>query len=139
MPNKLHVEIVTPYSLFFEGEADRLILPALDGEIGIMPGHSPTVIALNPGELRIVNEDEVMYASVADGFAQIEINDAIVVVSSAEKPEEIDVERAKKALKRADERIHDKEVPEREKERSQRGILRARARLKVASHLNKKF
>jgi hypothetical protein len=49
------------------------------------------------------------------------------------------VKRAKDALKRADDRIHDKNIPEREKERSERGILRAKARIKVASHLKKSF
>jgi F-type H+-transporting ATPase subunit epsilon len=132
MQNKLHVEIVTPYEIFYEGDADSLVLPAIDGEIGIMPGHSPIVVALNPGELRLTNEDKVIYASVSDGFAQIEIDDAIVVVGSAELPEQIDAQRAEKALLRAEKRLKDPATSDRERERSGRGIMRAKARLKVA-------
>ncbi|MDD4718197.1 MAG: ATP synthase F1 subunit epsilon [Eubacteriales bacterium] len=133
MTDKLHVEIVTPYELFYEGEVDSVILPALDGEIGIMPGHSPIVIALNPGELRLSNDNETIYASVADGFAQIEIDNVIIVVGSAELPEQIDLKRAEEALDRAVKRLADPTTTARERIRSGRGILRAKARIKVHS------
>ncbi len=133
--NKLHVEIVTPYEIFYEGEADSLILPAIDGEIGILPGHSPIVIALNPGELRLTLDEQVVYASVSDGFAQIEIDDAIVVVGSAELPGQIDVNRAEMALVRASKRLKDPSTNDRERERSERGVMRAKARLKVSGRI----
>lgn len=132
MNDKIHIEIVTPYDLFFEGDADQLILPALDGEIGIFPGHAPTIIALTPGEMRITVGDKVYCAAVSDGYAQIEIDNAIVVVGSAEKPAQIDKERAEKSLYRAEKRLKDPSVPERERERTVRAILRSKARIKVA-------
>lgn len=132
MTDKLHIEIVTPYELFFEGDADQLVLPALDGEIGIRPGHSPMIIALTPGELRITIGDIVYSAAVSDGYAQIEIDNAIVVVGSAEKPEEIDKARAEKSLYRAEQRLKDPATPPRERERSERGVLRNKARIKVS-------
>lgn len=132
MRDSLHVEIVTPYEMFFEGEADSLILPAVDGEIGVMPGHSPLVVALNPGELRMTVGEETVYASISDGFAQIEIDNCIVVVGSAECPGDIDVKRAQKALERATKRYNDPATSIRERERASRGIMRAKARLKVS-------
>ncbi len=131
MDDKLHIEIVTPYGMFYEADVDQLILPALDGEIGIMPGHSPIVIALTPGELRVREGDKVLTAAVSDGFAQIEINNAIVVVGSAEKPEQIDRERAEKSLYRAEQRLKNPALSQRDRERSTRSIMRARARLKI--------
>lgn len=132
MDDRIYVQIVTPYDIFFEGKADSLILPAVDGEIGIFPGHSPLVVALNPGELRLNDGNKVIYASVSDGFAQVEVDSAVVVVGSAELPEQIDVERAEKALLRAEKRLASPSTSERERERSQKGILRAKARIKVS-------
>lgn len=138
MDDKLQVLIVTPYNIFLEGKADMLVLPAIDGEIGIMPGHSPIVIALNPGELRIVNDEDIIYASISDGFAQIEVDNAVVVVGSAESPEKIDINRARATLARAQERINSPDVSEREKTRSRRSVLRAKARIKVAEKIDEK-
>ena len=132
MEDKLYVQIVTPYDVFYEGKADSLILPAVDGEIGIFPGHSPIVIALNPGELRLAADDRIIYASVSDGFAQIEGDSAIIVVGSAELPEQIDIERAEKAITRAEKRLASASTSARERERSQKGIMRAKARIKVS-------
>lgn len=132
---KLHVEIVTPYELFYEGDVEQLVLTAIDGEIGIRPGHMPVIIALNPGEIRMTVDGEVSYVSASDGYAQIEVDNAIVVVGSAEWPEQIDVERAEKALDRSVKRIHDSQGDPRELIRGQRGVLRAKARMKVAKHV----
>ncbi len=137
MNDKLHIEIVTPYEMFFEGDADQLILPALDGEIGIRPGHAPMIVALTPGELRIGIGDKVYCAAVSDGYAQIEIDNAIVVVGSAERPEQIDLHRAEKSLFRAEQRLKDPATSVRERERSHRGLLRSKARIKVAGRATK--
>ena len=132
MNDKLHIEIVTPYELFFEGDADQLILPALDGEIGVRPGHAPFIVALTPGELRMTIGEETFCAAVSDGYAQIEVDNAIVVLGSAERPEQIDRERAERSLYRAQKRIQDPSTPENEVIRSRRGLLRAKARIKLS-------
>ncbi|MHB1454479.1 MAG: ATP synthase F1 subunit epsilon [Saccharofermentanales bacterium] len=132
MNDKLHIEVVTPYDLFYEGDVDQLVLPALDGEIGIWPGHAPTIIALTPGEMRITVEGKVLFAAVSDGYAQIEIDNVIVVAGSAERPAQIDKARAEKSLFRAEKRLNDPAVSTRERERTVRAILRSKARIKVA-------
>ena len=130
--NKINIQIVTPYELFYKGEIDELIVPATDGEIGILSGHTPLIIALNPGELRIKKNDETMYISVSSGYAQVEFDQAIVVVSAAEWPDKIDIKRAQHALERSMQRLKDPSTPAREIERSKRSLMRAKARLKVA-------
>ena len=135
---KVHVEIVTPYELFYEGDVDQIILPATDGEIGILPGHVPVIVALNPGEIRMKDGSKYLYVSASDGYADIEIDNAIVVIGSAEWPEQIDLNRASLALERAQQRVHAPETPSREVERAKRSILRAKARIKVAGRLLKK-
>lgn len=136
MDRKLHVEIVTPYGMFFEGDAEQLVLPALDGEIGICPGHAPIIIALTPGEMRITVQDQVLVAAITDGFAHIEMDNAVVCAGSVEKPEEIDKERAERSILRAKERMKKPGIGKSDLERSERGILRAKARLKVAEKVS---
>lgn len=134
---KIHVEIVTPYELFYEGNVDQIVLPAIDGEIGILPGHAPVIVALNPGEIRMTDGDKILYISASDGYAQIEIDCAIIVIGSAEWPEQIDLDRANLAMARAEQRIHAPGVSQQEVLRGKRGILRAKARIKVAGRLDK--
>lgn len=135
---KLHVEIVTPYELFYEGDVEQLILPAIDGEIGIRPGHSPVIIALNPGELRMTEKSgKELFISISDGYAEVEVDNAIVVIGSAEWPGQIDLERVRFAMERANQRIADPKSTAREIERSKKGILRANARIKVAGRIEK--
>jgi len=134
---KIHVEIVTPYELFYEGDVDQIILPAIDGEIGILPGHTPVIVALNPGEIRMKTGDEEIYVSASDGYAEVEIDNAIVVIGSAEWPDQIDLNRAILALERARQRLHETETTQSEILRSKRSIMRANARIKVAGRSKK--
>lgn len=134
----IKIQIVTPYEQFFKGEILELVVPSIDGEIGIWKGHTPVIIALNPGELRMKKDDEIMHVAVASGYAEIEFDRAIVVVNAAEWPDRIDVKRATRAKERALQRIKDPLTSPRELERSQRSLLRAKARLKVAQKASKK-
>ena len=135
--DKLHIEVVTPYELFFEGEADQIILPATDGEIGILPGHAPVIIALTPGEIRVTAKEKVLLFSASDGYAKIELDNVVVVVGAAEWPEQIDLVRVNLALERAQKRISDPQTSPMEALHTRRGILRAKARIKVAERVQK--
>lgn len=135
---KFHVQIVTPYELFYEGDIHSLVLPAVDGEIGILSGRTPVIIALNPGELRMQYDEDELTLAVASGYSEIESDSAVVVVNSAEWPDKIDVDRAKTALERAQKRLDDPNESAREKERSNRSLMRAKTRLKVAKKSTKR-
>lgn len=128
----LHVEIVTPYEMFYEGQAEMVVVTGKDGEIGILPGHAPMVAALVPGEVRLKIDGEWKTAVLTNGYAEIGPELTIVVVNAAEWPEQIDVSRAEKALARAEARLHDPSTTPQEKNRSRHGAERARARLKAA-------
>lgn len=133
---KIHIEIVTPYELFYEGDVDQIILPATDGEIGILPGHVPIIVALNPGEIRMKVQEKEIFLAASEGYAEVEVDYAIVVVGSAEWAQQIDVSRATIALQRATQRLNAPETSMQEIARSKRGVLRANARLKVAKRIN---
>ena len=66
-----YLEIITPERQFYIGPADALILPAVDGEMGIYPGHEPVVTVIEPGELRYKAEGQWKPAAVGSGFAEI--------------------------------------------------------------------
>ena len=128
-----HVHVVTPYELFFDGDAEMVIVTGTDGELGVMAGHTPTVVALAPGEVRLLVEGKWRVAATSNGYAEIDRTRMTLVTTSAEWPESIDAGRAQRALDRASTRIHDPATAPEEVERSKLGLQRAKARLHVAS------
>ena len=125
-----YLEIITPERQFYIGPAQALILPAVDGEMGIYPGHEPVVTAIEPGELRYKTEDKWEPAAVGAGFAEIKPDYVILLVGFAEHPEEIDFKRAQAAKERAEERLRQKQSIH-EYYHSKAALARAMARLKT--------
>lgn len=93
-----NVHILSATHSFYEGECESLIVPTLHGQYGIMANHCNTIGAVIPGELtcRIPGKDTI-YAIVSSGMVKIENNDVLVLVGSAERPEDIEAIRAKKS------------------------------------------
>ena len=125
-----YLEIITPERQFYIGPAEALVVPAVDGEMGIYPGHEPVVTAIEPGELRYKNENKWERAAVGAGFAEIKPDYVILLVGFAEHPEEIDRMRAEAAKERAEERLRLKQSIL-EFYNSKAALARAMARLKT--------
>ncbi|MEA4891370.1 MAG: F0F1 ATP synthase subunit epsilon [Peptococcaceae bacterium] len=130
MEKTFRLEIVTPDRYFFKGQSDSLILPAIDGLYGVEAGHEPVVTAVEPGELRFRTNGQWQTAAVGQGFAEILPDYVILLVSSAERPEEIDIHRAEEARRRAEEYLRQKQSVQ-EYYRSKAALARAMARLKI--------
>lgn len=126
------LEIVTPYRLFLNSPADMIVVKTVDGELGIMANHEPIVTPLAIGIARVKVDGIWKYAALSDGFLEMDGNKATLVVGSAEWPEEIDLERARRSLKRAEERLSDSNMPW-ESERVLRAVQRARTRIEIAT------
>lgn len=126
-----HLEVITPDRQFFIGEAQALILPAIDGQLGVYAGHEPTVTALEPGELRFQVDGKWTVAVVSQGLAEVMPDRVMVLATSAEHPDEIDLKRAEAARERAEERLRQK-LSMREYYNSKAALARALARLKAA-------
>lgn len=92
-----HLEVVTPDRQFYIGDADSLVLPAIDGYMGVEAGHEPVVTAVVPGELKYRSEGAWTHAVVSQGLAEIMPDRVMVLTTSAERPEEIDWKRAEAA------------------------------------------
>ena len=118
--------------VFFEGRVQMLVLPAMDGEAGILANHADMVIAVTDGEMRYKTEDGTWHIGyVGRGFVQIANNRVILLTESAEKPEEIDVRRAEEAKERALEQLRQKQSIQ-EYYHSSASLARAMARLKTS-------
>lgn len=125
------LEIVTPEKQFFTGQVESLILPAVDGSYGVQAGHEPVVTAIEPGEARYLADGRWHDLVVTQGFAEIMSDYAVVLVSAAERPEDIDATRAERAKERAEERLRQHESRQ-EYIRSKAALARATARLTAA-------
>ena len=128
-----YLEIITPERQFYIGPAEALVIPAVDGEMGIYPGHEPVVTAIEPGEARYLADGQWHDLVVTQGFAEIMSDYAVVLVSAAERPEDIDATRAERAKERAEERLRQHESRQ-EYIRSKAALARATARLRATSH-----
>ena len=130
MDKTFYLEIITPEKQFYVGPASSLVMPALDGEYGVQPGHEPIVTAIEPGLVRFQADGAWNEVVVSDGFAEVMPDYVILLVSSAERPEEIDRARAERAKERAEERLRQKQSV-REYHLSKAALARAMARLRV--------
>ena len=132
------LQVITANRIFYDGRANMIILPGTDGEIGIMPHHENMVVAVTSGVMRIQKPDEEwIEAAVSSGFASVANNRIKLIVYSAERPEEIDIHRAKEAKERAEERLRQKQSIE-EYHMSSASLERAMARLKEAGKVHLK-
>ncbi|MEK7388189.1 MAG: ATP synthase F1 subunit epsilon [Elusimicrobiota bacterium] len=102
MPNKrLTLELVTPEKVAWSAPADFVVLPAVRGEMGVLPGHQSFLVRLGAGEVRISDGSEVRRFAVSGGFAEIKDDEISLFAETAETAETIDAERAKQALEKA--------------------------------------
>lgn len=127
---KFYLKITSSSGIFYEGECKSLVLPTDDGEYGILANHSSMVIGVCIGILRYEIENEWQYVVVGQGFSRVVGNTVLVVVDSAERPEDIDENRAKEAKRRAEERLS-LQNSRREYYRGKLAMTRAMTRLKA--------
>lgn len=99
------IEIITPDRIFFTGEADFVEFTTADGDVGIYKDHIPLTTVLAPGIVTIHNGEDEKKAAVHAGFVEILGDKVTFLAELAEWPDEIDVERAKAAQGRAEERL----------------------------------
>ena len=129
--SKFFVKIISSNRIFYEGFCHCLIVPAVDGEQAIMAHHEETIIAVQNGEMRMQKEEggEWTYAVLGKGFCMAANNRVTVLADTVERPEEVDANRAKEALERAQERLRQKQSIQ-EYHMTQAAMARALTRLK---------
>lgn len=136
MTNTFNLEIVTPDRKFFSGEVEMLVLKTPEGEIGILKDHMPMVVAVAIGPIRIQKDGDWLEAVLSEGFMKIMQDKTVILVDTAEWPNEIDINRAKAAQERAKERLQS-QLSRVEYMRTQAALQRAFSRLQVSSKLKR--
>ncbi len=132
LPTHLQLEIVTPDRPVVHESVSVLSVPGKEGYLGILPGHAPLLSELKAGELSYTQDGITHYLSVSWGFAEVLPARVTILAQTSERAEEIDVERAKGAKQRAEDRLKDFSEPEIDFERARAALERAMARLAVA-------
>jgi F-type H+-transporting ATPase subunit epsilon len=120
----LQLEIVSPERRAFTDEVDSVILPGIDGQLGILPHHTRLITALGTGELRIRKGGTEQSLLISGGFVEVRPDKVIVMADLAEHSEEIDEARAAEARKRAEAELEEAKDPV--------DIARVRAALQTA-------
>ena len=105
----LTLEIVTPEDRVYSDTVDTVVIPTLEGEIGILPGHIPLLTQVADGELRVTKGSETKGLVVGSGFAQIDGDRVKVLAEFAINEAQIDEKAAEKAIQRAEESLKGKE------------------------------
>ena len=129
--SKFYLKVISSNRIFYEGFCTCLIIPSVDGEKAIMAHHEEVIVAVDNGEMRMQKEEggEWSYAVLGKGFCMVANNRVTVLAGTVERPEEVDANRAKEALERAQERLRQKQSIQ-EYHMTQAAMARALTRLK---------
>ena len=132
IPSHLTLHIVTPDRAVAHEQVDEVEIPGAEGSLGVLPGHTPLLTALQVGPLRYRKSQQRFDTLIAFGFAEVLPDRVIILAQVAERPGEIDVARAEAARMRAETRLA-KPTVEMDYERARIALLKSLARLQVAA------
>ncbi|GAJ97320.1 MULTISPECIES: F0F1 ATP synthase subunit epsilon [Geomicrobium] len=126
----INVSVVTPDGSVYENDVQMISARTEVGEIGVLPGHIPLVTPLIIGTVRLKRDGGEDQISVSGGFMEVRPDKVTILAQSAERPEDIDVDRANESKSRAEERLrNDNDV---DQKRAKASLKRAETRLQVA-------
>jgi F-type H+-transporting ATPase subunit epsilon len=95
MPDRIHLEVITPERIVFKADVESVEVPGLDGELGILPGHTELVSQLKPAGLLTYHQgDEKGEIAISDGLVEVYSDRVIVLADRATRPEDIDIAKA---------------------------------------------
>lgn len=130
-------ELATPTRMLVTAEVDEVVAPGVEGYFGVLPGHAAFLTTLAPGEVTYRSGQTEHRVAVTGGFAEVRAERVIILAENAERPEEIDRERAERARQRAEMRLQGKSPAGSQEEvdfaRALAALARALTRLHVAN------
>jgi len=132
---KLQLEVVTPDREVIHEAVDSASIPGKGGYLGILPGHAPLLSELQPGEMQYTRGKQKHFLALSAGFAEVLPDRIIILAETAERAEEIDLERAERSKQRAEDRLRKLSDPEIGMERGRASLERALARIQAARRI----
>ena len=139
MAKHIHIDIVTPEKKIFEGQIRSIVAPGIDGEFGVLPDHAPFATVLAPGVVELTDEDgkkELM--AVSGGYIEVTREKVILLVETAERPEEVDVETLKRRKEEKEKLLRAKDKKDVDYDAIQIALIKEISRLKAAEMLNRR-
>ena len=136
--SSLKLDIVTAERIVYSEDVDVVIAPGIEGQLGILPHHAPLMTTLQAGELVVRKGGDEDSLAISGGFLEVRPDRVIILADTAERAEEIDLERAAAAKQRAEQRLVDKRTPGLDATRCEAALQRAMARLTVAEKIKRR-
>jgi len=127
---KISLEVVTPERRVLAEEVDEVVLPSVEGYMGVLPGHAPLLAMLDVGEVSYRMGTERRYMAVTGGFAEVLRDSVSILAKTSELAEEIDIDRAKRAKERAESELK-KQLSEQQMRHAEVKLKRALCRIQV--------
>jgi len=129
---QIKLEVVTPDRMVLSTDADVVVCPGVEGQFGVLVGHIPFLSALDIGEMYYKTGGKTEYLAVSGGFAEVTGAKVTIVAEAAEVGHMIDIERAKRAMERAEKRMAAGKVADVDWARAEAAMRRSLVRMKVA-------
>ncbi len=130
--SSIRLDIVTAERAVYSEDVEMVIAPGVQGQLGILPHHTPLMTTLQAGELLIKKGGQEVSLAISGGFLEVRPDKVVVLADSAERADEIDVSRAEEARRRAQERLNEKGQTGADEARTEASLGRSLVRLKVA-------
>jgi len=129
MASTIRLELVTPERLLLSEDVDEVVSPGYEGEFGVLPGHTQYLAILNIGMLRYRNGNETRKIALGGGFAEVSPERVVVMADTAERAEEIDIERARRARERAEAALKELSLDDEHYKKAHAALQRALVRM----------
>jgi F-type H+-transporting ATPase subunit epsilon len=127
----LRLEIVTPEAKTYSDDVDSVVIPGIEGELGVLPQHAPIITQLEPGELRVFKGGTELRLAVGEGFVEITSEKVAVLTDMAVKESDIDEAAAEEAIRRAEEAMSGERLSTEDYTANNAALLRSLALVKV--------
>ena len=127
----LHLDVVTPEKTVVSDEVDIVMAPGYFGEFGALPNHIPFLAQLQPGEVKYRKGGKLEFVAVSGGYAEVLPTKVTILATTAERAQEIDVERARAAKERAEQRLRERQAGV-DFAKAEAALQRAIARIRAA-------
>jgi len=132
----LHLEIVTPEQKAYSDDVDSVVIPGVEGELGVLPEHVPLMTQLLPGELRVLKGGEELRLAVGEGFIEISADKVAVLTDMATRETDIDESAAEDAVRRAEEAMKENKLNDEEYATVQASLQKSLAQIRVKRRRN---
>jgi F-type H+-transporting ATPase subunit epsilon len=132
MADELMLEIVTPEKMAFSGKVEEVTIPGTEGEFGVLRGHEALLSSVDIGQLNFTRNNKKTYYSVNTGYAEVTGSKVTILIETAERADQIDVTRARRAKDNAEARLEKIAKDSEEFEKARVALMRAIVRLSIA-------